>query len=109
VGPDGGSGLSVSFRNRGFGPDPGGKLISNFDFDLKYSWEIGILRSPTSLTRPTEPPAAAPAQAASANTQLYLRTLLILILAAPSRGRVRTVIFLRRSTVLARFRPGPGG
>ncbi len=33
----------------------------------------------------------------------------ILILAAPSRGRVRIAIFLWKSTVLGRFQPGSGG
>ncbi len=41
--------------------------------------------------------------------QLYLRTRFIFILAAPSRGRVRTVIHRRKPIVLARFRSGSGG
>jgi hypothetical protein len=40
-GPEGGSGVSFSFKRRGFGPDSGGGG-SNFTFDvyfdLKYSW-----------------------------------------------------------------------
>ncbi len=44
-GPEGGSGLSCSFRGRGFGPDlRGGNFKFDFDFyvDLKYSWDEGI-------------------------------------------------------------------
>ncbi len=41
--------------------------------------------------------------------QFYLRTLLIFILAAPSRWRVGMAIVLRRSTVLARFLSGSEG
>jgi hypothetical protein len=38
-GDPGGSGLLYSFRNKGFGPDPGrGDFYLNLYFDLKYSW-----------------------------------------------------------------------
>ncbi len=40
---------------------------------------------------------------------VYVRTFFILILVAPSLGRVRTAISFREATVLARFRPGSGG
>ncbi len=48
-----------------------------------------------------------PGFCAKHTTQLYLRTFLILFL-SPLR-RVRIVIFLRKSGVLGRFRPGSGG
>ncbi len=38
-GPEGGSGLSCSFRSRCLGPDPGGGNFNfNFNFVLKYGW-----------------------------------------------------------------------
>ncbi len=37
----GGSGLSVSFRNLGLGPDPGrGDSSFDFHFDIKHSWDM---------------------------------------------------------------------
>ncbi len=42
-GPEGGSGLSFSFRSRGFWPDPvRGDFNFEFHFDLKHSWDHGI-------------------------------------------------------------------
>ena len=59
------------------------ELMPEMSFELSWRRPLNLCRAPVN--------------------QLHFRTLFIITLAAPSRGRVRTDIALRSSTVLARL------